>query len=105
MKNRTLAGIAAGLWISAIGCAALAYSFDHRAPTSRAPSFDTAMRADSNLHPADDEAPVDTEVVMMPVETITPQLLPSGVTEMQAGTQLVIGPGVVTHPASIPPAP
>jgi hypothetical protein len=108
MKKRIVAAIAGGVWLAAIGSAAVVTYAIHRpvvlghATSSRAA---TARSHTELLEAAEDETTVDSLAMEMPGATIVGYLstLPPalstrlGVAEMQGADDLTIGPGVVTH--------
>jgi|SRR5579859_2970895 len=103
MKKRIIAAIAGGVWLAGIGsAAALTYDLDRPLVLIPATSSRTLTAGGSTqlLEAAHEETTVESSAVVMPEATIVayPSSTPPGATEMQGTTDLIIGPGVVTHP-------
>ena len=110
MKDHTIALITGGVWLSAIGSAALlVYALDRPLELrdlQRSFPSKTSERAPER-HPA--EEPIESAVMQMPVADIggsrgraTRSTLAGrqGVTEMQPANEVLIGPGIIMHSAA-----
>jgi hypothetical protein len=108
MKKRIVAVIAGGIWLSAVGSAALlTYALDRPLELS-APTRSGGMAMLRNVHLGEAaEETVASSTLELPTSTIVGNApgadVPAAparrsVAEMQGGYDVIIGPGVVTHP-------
>jgi hypothetical protein len=97
MEGRIIAAIAGVIWLAALASAVvLVYAINR--PAAVVPSGSpqaAAFTGASSLHPsADDDTFIGSSVLELPTITI----VGTGVAEMQGKDEVIIGPGVVTHP-------
>ena len=95
--------LTAAVWIANVGVTALAiYGLEH--PEPYVASADTWRPTETRYKLAEDTKaePDQPAAIVLPMDTIVAD---RGRALMQGAPDVVIGPGTVTHPSSIPPRP
>ena len=103
MKRSVVLSLTAAVWVTNIGVTALAvYGLEH--PRPYVPAADVWQPSSELLAKqmvATQAAAAEPPTIELPMVTIVGSR--RGTAEMQRVPEVVIGPGTVTHPSTIPP--